>query len=338
MRVRKILLKCIFTFLLIICFSFGNNGTFSKVYPFEPMKSNSEEKPVVIISQHTIIDIINENEIIVDEDINIKNINNTQILQIDYLLNQSFKNLQIQDEDGVLSYDPPDETGIIKIYFRSSINHNQSVLLRVTYNLDKELPKVEGKPSYYYFQILKYNYYFTQRHHITVRLPKNSFIHEFDDFSNSYFPSNATKDDSGNRFYITWEFRNLLPDTTNQIFIWFDEPFNTKSLLFWSIFSPFLGIALGSIFVIILMRRREKNKMIEIEKIFLTENQKILLKTIDEHEGKILQKEIMELTGFTKSKISRNLSPLEEKQLIIKEKWGREYRIFITETGKKVIR
>ena len=338
MRIRKVLLKCIVVFLLILCFIVGNNGIFSKIYPFEPIKSNSEEKPVEIISQNTIIDIINENEIIVDEDINIRNVNNTKISQVDYLLNQSFKNLQIQDKDGILAYDPPDEMGIIKIYLRSSINHNQSVLLRVTYNLDRELPKVEGKPSYYYFQILKYNYYFTQRHLITVRLPKNSFIHEFEDFSNSFFPSNATKDDSGNRFYITWEFRDLLPDTTNQIFIWFDEPFNTKQLLFWSIFGPFVGLALGSISVLILMRRREKSRMIEIEKIYLTENQKILLKTIDEHGGNLLQKEIMELTGFTKSKISRNLSPLEEKQLIIKEKWGREYKIFITETGKKVIR
>ena len=278
MLIRKFHLKCIVTFLFILSLSFGNNGTYSRKYYFEPIKFNSEIKPVEIISQYTIIDIINENEIIVDEDINIKNINNTQISYVDYLLNQSFKNLQIQDRDGTLTFDSPDESGIIKIYLRSNIDHNQSVLLRVTYTLDKELPKVEGNPSYFYFQILKYNYYFTNRHLTTVRLPKNSFIHEFDDFTNSYFPSNATKDDSGNRFYITWEFRDLLPDTTNQIFIWFDEPFNAKLLLFWSIFGPILGLILGSISVLILMKRREKRKMVEIEKIFLTENQKILLK------------------------------------------------------------
>jgi len=42
------------------------------------------------------------------------------------------------------------------------------------------------------------------------------------------------------------------------------------------------------------------------------------------------------ITGYTKNKVSRNLISLEQQQLIIREKWGRNYRIFITETGEKV--
>ena len=338
MRIRKLFLRCIVILLFILCISVGNNGIFSRVYQNEPIKSISEEKPVEIISQNTIIDIINENEIIVEEDISIRNINNSQISYVDYLLNQSYKDLQIQDNEGLLDFDPLDEEGLIKVYLRSNLNHNQSVLLRVTYNLDKELPKVEGKPSYFYFHILRYTYYFTYSHIVTIRLPRNSFIHEFDDYSYSFFPINATRADTGNRFYITWEFNNLLAETVNQIFVWFDEPINTRLLLFWSIFGPLLGLALGSFSVFILMRRKEKSRMIEIEKIFLSENQQLILKLIDENGGRLLQKEVIELSGFTKSRVSRNLNILEERQLIIKERWGRGYKCFITETGKKVVK
>ncbi len=338
MRIRKKILNCIVILLIILLVNLENNKISSSVINFQSVKKSVDEKPVEIISQHTIIDIINENEIIIEEDITIRNINNSQISYVDYLLNQSFKNLQIQDREGLLDFDSPDEEGLIKISLRSDLNHNQSVFFHVSYTLDTEVPKIEGKPSYFYFHILRYNYYFTYSHIVTIRLPRNSFIHKFDDYSYSFFPINATRTDTGNRFYITWEFNNLLPETVDQIFVWFDEPINTKLLLFWSIFGPLLGLALGSISVFFLMRKREKSRMTEIEKIFLTENQQLILKLIDEHGGRLHQKEIMELTGFTKSRVSRNLNLLEERQLITKERWGREYKCFITETGKKVVR
>ena len=69
----------------------------------------------------------------------------------------------------------------------------------------------------------------------------------------------------------------------------------------------------------------------------LTETQKELLWIIAEKGGKISQKELCTITGYTKTKISRNLISLEQQVLVTKEKWGRNFRVYITETGRKVI-
>ena len=84
------------------------------------------------------------------------------------------------------------------------------------------------------------------------------------------------------------------------------------------------------------MRRGSSRLEEEIEKIYLTKNQQLLLKLISEKEGKMTQQDIIRITNFTKSKVSRNLTPLEENGLIAKEKWGREYKVKLTKKGLKV--
>jgi len=110
-----------------------------------------------------------------------------------------------------------------------------------------------------------------------------------------------------------------------------------KEPIIWPyIVSPIFGLAAGVTGTVWFMRRREKRAIKKIGEIFLTDNQKQFLKIIIENGGKISQKELTVTTGYTKNKVSRNLISLEQQQLIIREKWGRNYRIFITETGEKL--
>jgi uncharacterized membrane protein len=85
------------------------------------------------------------------------------------------------------------------------------------------------------------------------------------------------------------------------------------------------------------MRKSERKRKAKLERIYLTDTQKELLRIIYEKDKRLQQKDLLELTGFSKSKISRNLTPLVEKGLVIKEKWGREFIVEITEAGKKVV-
>ena len=55
------------------------------------------------------------------------------------------------------------------------------------------------------------------------------------------------------------------------------------------------------------------------------------------NEGKISQKDLCSITGYTKAKVSRNLISLEKQDLITREKWGRNYLIYVSDLGRKVV-
>ena len=99
---------------------------------------------------------------------------------------------------------------------------------------------------------------------------------------------------------------------------------------------PLLGLTLGCSFMYFWMRRESAKLTEEMDKIYLTKNQQLLLKVIDEKQGKITQQELIAISNFTKSKVSRNLTPLEENGLISKEKWGREFKVYLTKKGSKL--
>jgi uncharacterized membrane protein len=85
------------------------------------------------------------------------------------------------------------------------------------------------------------------------------------------------------------------------------------------------------------MRRREIKARKAIGEIYLTDDQNLILKLVHQNDGRIAQKELLTQTNFSKAKLSRNISSLEEFGFITKEKWGREFRVYITKNGRKVV-
>ncbi|AAB99266.1 TPA: winged helix-turn-helix transcriptional regulator [Methanocaldococcus jannaschii] len=69
---------------------------------------------------------------------------------------------------------------------------------------------------------------------------------------------------------------------------------------------------------------------------FLTEDEKIIIDLIKKH-GHITQKEIVEITGMSKPKVSRIISELEDRKIIRKEKIGRINKLTLTEESKKLL-
>ncbi len=69
---------------------------------------------------------------------------------------------------------------------------------------------------------------------------------------------------------------------------------------------------------------------------FLTEDEKIIIDLIKKH-GHITQKEIVEITGMSKPKVSRIISELEDRKIIVKEKIGRINKLTLTEESKKLL-
>ena len=85
------------------------------------------------------------------------------------------------------------------------------------------------------------------------------------------------------------------------------------------------------------MRLKGSNKQKEISKfaqMLLGADEISLLTNLTENDGRLPQRELEDLCGFSKSKTSRHLSLLEEKGLIIRQKFGRSNRVYLTEDAK----
>ncbi|WP_394296279.1 helix-turn-helix transcriptional regulator [Methanothermococcus thermolithotrophicus] len=65
----------------------------------------------------------------------------------------------------------------------------------------------------------------------------------------------------------------------------------------------------------------------------LTDEEKMIIGLIKEH-GDITQKDLVEITGMTKPKISRMVSDLEQRGIIRKVKIGRINKIVISDDFK----
>ncbi|MFW6024709.1 MAG: helix-turn-helix transcriptional regulator [Candidatus Woesearchaeota archaeon] len=102
-----------------------------------------------------------------------------------------------------------------------------------------------------------------------------------------------------------------------------------------------LGIFVGT-FVYYLLRRNYSNKINKInnnvEKTlnFLESDEKKIIKLLIKENGSINQSKIKDLTKLSAVKISRRLSDLEKREILLKEKNGMTNRVTLTEDYKDI--
>jgi hypothetical protein len=290
-----------------------------------------------IISSHSVtINLEGIDDISVEEEFIIKNNSSDPMEGVSLWLNQSFADLTIVDSSGSLEYSFINETNLISIDFATNIITDQLTFVKISYNLDRTMTKAGSDPSYFLFSFVPSMTYYTQLQEISVTLPSTCDIY-YGGYPIDIHPDTSPPIGVGDqKLKITWFFTDLAPfNEEHFIFVCFTEPI-APPLVWPFVIGPILGLAAGVTGTIWLMRRREKRTIKKIGSIFLNDNQKRFLEIIIENGGKISQKELTTITGYTKNKVSRNLISLEQQQLIIREKWGRNYRIFITETGERV--
>ncbi|MFW9853271.1 MAG: helix-turn-helix transcriptional regulator [Candidatus Thorarchaeota archaeon] len=289
------------------------------------------------IDLHNIkIDITSVQEINIVEKFTIRNTHNTTLNSIGLWVNQSLNNLVVQDLNGSLTIEKfqfTETTNLLRIFFRSELEENSTLDISILYGL-ANYPIPEQGNSYYFFEFESSITYFTKEQTLEIKIPEKSSIHEEEGIT-SFFPTDSIPI-AGKRVYLSWSFTDISPYDNTFIFVRFDKPLGKQPI--WPfIVGPFCGILIGAIATIIIMKRRQKKVVKKLATVFLSDTQKTLLKLILENDGKILQKELCVKTGFTKSRISRNITPLVEQKLVKRDKWGRNYVLTLTEEGKKVI-
>jgi uncharacterized membrane protein len=88
-----------------------------------------------------------------------------------------------------------------------------------------------------------------------------------------------------------------------------------------------LGIAIGVVSVFLAGRMLERGEKIPVT--VLTEDEKRVIKAINDHGGEITQDKLPQLTSFSRPKISRVISELVDRGVLSKEPLGRTQRITI---------
>ena len=290
-----------------------------------------------IIDNHEIyIDLRSLEEFLVVEKITIRNPNNVTISSIDFLFDKTAQSLSFEDGAGNLSIEivsMSETENLVTVNYREDMHYNTNITLDASYQLAESRLDERGK-DFYRFTFYSYVSYYTINKSISVFFPYDCYLHREEDFPPIIPPAEAVF--SGYRMFIEWDYDNLDPNDNQLVSVYFD--YVLKKPPIWAfIVGPVLGVTAGVGGAYLFMRRRTKRTIRKLGDVFLTDTQKQFAKLILENDGKMLQKDLCDQTGFSKSNVSRTLIPLEEQGLIRREKRGRNFIVYLTEEGYKVI-
>ncbi len=305
------------------------------------------QEPVLVRSHITLVDIYQPSQITVQESFVVENTETINMSFVDLWFNTSLSTLIVEDGEGSLNYDwqvVSNSSNSVRVNFRTDLEQNDTASFIVKYDLVSSLDLLGTEQTYYSFEFSSTISFLTSTYKMIILLPERSFMHEFADSTPSLYPGNATQILEKNRIKTTWIYSNLAAGVNPFFLIRFDEALVIEeSPSFWErgstmfLIGVLVGVFIGVSGISWLIRYREKKAMKKIGMTLLTDNQKDLIQIIYDKNGKVSQKELCDVTGYSKSKISRNLVPLELRGLIKREKWGRTYVIYLTEDGKTVI-
>ena len=306
----------------------------ASVYSSEDYEIDSVSE-FIIMNHEIYVDMKNLQEFYVDEKLEIRNPNNISVSSINLWINQSFQDLSVQDGYGNLSIDLltlPDSSNQITVYFREDMYFNSNQTIWIYYNLSET--NLEEIEDYYRFSFTSHISYYTDKLSISVNLPYDCYIN-YDDVLQPIVPL-PDNEIHRQRILMQWVILELDPTENQVILLHFDYRI-TKPLTWAYVVGPILGVAAGVGGSYVFMRRRTKRTLKKLGDVFLTDTQKHFVKLIMENNGRMLQKDLCEQTGFSKSNVSRTLIPLEEQGLIRREKRGRNFIVYLTDEGFKVI-
>ncbi|MCJ7478591.1 MAG: hypothetical protein MUP63_00240 [Candidatus Nanohaloarchaeota archaeon QJJ-7] len=140
----------------------------------------------------------------------------------------------------------------------------------------------------------------------------------------SYSPTNASVGSSGRKIFLQWRNRNVSIGDTLRYNVNYESlsVFESLALRQLTFILAISLIAMG--FLVVYLRRKYGGEK-TIASVFpvLKEDEKDVLRYIIENEGEAEQRAIVDNLDYSKAKISRLISDLEDRKLVIKEKRGR---------------
>ncbi|MHA1800356.1 MAG: helix-turn-helix transcriptional regulator [Candidatus Heimdallarchaeaceae archaeon] len=326
-----------FSIFLILIFVSSTNCSNSC---FQRVSYNLNENSEILVQAHKIrISILEFDEIYVSETFVIENKGSEPIFSIRIWLNRTIENIEIVDTNGDMDFVQTvyGEGIACDIDFRTVISTGHIASFDVKYNLVRNT-RLEENLNIFYFIFDPLLSYSTQELVISLTLPENFDIHVFEDNDTLSYPVPAEILELEPSITLQWIFLNQDINSKNEIFIFFEEDI-TFAFPIWLIFViAICGIGTGGLTTYLIMRRKGEIKMKILSETYLTEDQKIIIKSLQEKDGKMTQKELVLSTGHSKSKVSRDITLLEKNNFVRRQRWGRQYRVYLTDLGNECLK
>lgn len=161
----------------------------------------------------------------------------------------------------------------------------------------------------------------TDQVNVRVTLPEGYGLVER---STPYEPADAQVGSEGRRIFLRWTEENPELASRLRYMVRYEEVAAFERIPTWQLAGISLIFLLGLAGIAVYVRRgRERGKTIASIFPVLKEDEQEVLRYIIEEDGEIEQREIVSSLSYSKAKISRLVSDLEDRGLVEKEKAGR---------------
>ncbi len=164
----------------------------------------------------------------------------------------------------------------------------------------------------------------TQQTQLQIVLPEGFGLVQSQD-DPSYAPDDAAVGSQGRRIFIEWERENVSIGDTTQYRIQYEKLQvldNVPAGVAAGALILALFIAGGAVYYV---RKSRNGRNDSIASVFpvLKEDEQLVIRYIIDNDGEVEQRDIVANVSYSKAKISKLLSDLEDRRLVEKEKQGR---------------
>jgi len=251
-----------------------------------------------------------------DAKVNAKYIFTDEIKQVNFPCDCDFSNIYIEDGKcrrikdikNILVCEPPSQfmVGIIEI--------NPSFTV-------KDTIKKSGNVSYFSLDIpILWD---TEEISINVKIPNGMALIDNDNYPLS--PTDAKIGSDGRRIIASWNFENMEKGDVIPIRVYYES---MSAGLAGRLNEKWFVVLILAVIITAVIVNRLLSKRSQLVLSVLNENEKMIVDLIkDQHTDKVDQRKLVQLSGFSKAKVSRIIQSLEERGLVEREKTGRKNKV-----------
>ena len=159
---------------------------------------------------------------------------------------------------------------------------------------------------------------------LSVKLPIGYILPEKSEYFITPVPTNIYSD--GRRHILMWEYENVSDFEVSVMFerspgaVWQSIPVILLSFVVFVFLANNLRLYLG---------KRKKENIGNIVYSHLLESESAVVDALRSNMGVLKQKELQDITSFSKAKLSRVISNLESRGIVRKKPWGNSNKVFL---------
>ncbi|MEM5801181.1 MAG: hypothetical protein QW350_02245 [Candidatus Aenigmatarchaeota archaeon] len=138
-------------------------------------------------------------------------------------------------------------------------------------------------------------------------------------------PPNTEVGTDGRKIFVRWEFKNKEPDDIIPLRVYFEKTGETNNIKYYG---AIIAVSISIIIILIVLYLRLIKKKPELVLSVLNEAERMVVEILQSQpEEEVDQRKIVNLSGFSKAKVSRIIQSLEERGVIESIRYGRKNKI-----------